>query len=376
MVSRERILESKTVIPFFGVSKQYANLRDELLTASDQVYSSGQVLDGKNTTLFEQEIARRCDRQYAVAVNSCTQGLIFAQQALFVKATKILIPTLSFVATINSVLLNGNEPVYCDTDHNGLIDLCSMSGTLDSLGIEGIMYPNLFGHTVDWDKFKLQTSFFNNDVLIVEDAAQSFGASYKGIPSGKLGDISVLSFDPTKNLNNYGSGGMLLTDDPDVYQYFLDLRDNGKRGSHHNAGTNSKMSESDCAQMLVKLKYFDQWQQRRNSIADYFTKELSAFVDIVLPGKDVVSAWSKFVMRLTERHALKSHLSNNGIESKMHYDKPLYDLPVGYNFIDYDQDLFIESASFSRECLSLPIYPELTDGEVEHIVTTVKQFYK
>lgn len=368
-------MENKDLIPFFGVKRQYADLRDQLLDATDRVYRSGQVLDGEYTNLFEQAIAARCNRQYAVAINSCTQGLIFAQQALFSKSSKILIPTLSFVATINSVILNGNEPIYCDTDHNGLIDLCAMPGALSELGIEGIMYPNLFGHVVDWDKFKLQTNFFNDNMIVIEDAAQSFGATYKGQPSGSLGDVSVLSFDPTKNLNNYGSGGMLLTDDRDLYQYFLDLRDNGKRGGHYTAGTNSKMSESDCAQMLVKLQHFDQWQQRRTEIAEYFTRELVSYVDVVGPGKDVASAWSKFVMRLSERHALKSHLHNNGIESKMHYNTPLYDVPVGYNFIDYEQDLFIESASFSRECLSLPIYPELTDSEVEHIVKTIKDFY-
>lgn len=156
-------MAEKDLIPFFGIKRQYQNLRDELLDATDRVYASGQVLDGHFTEEFERQIALRCGRRYAVAVNSCTQGLIFAQQLLFAENTKILIPTVSFVATINSVLLNGNEPVLCDVDDQALIDLESMDYALKGAGVGGIMYANLFGNTVDYDRFKLLTEFFNKN---------------------------------------------------------------------------------------------------------------------------------------------------------------------------------------------------------------------
>jgi dTDP-4-amino-4,6-dideoxygalactose transaminase len=362
-------------IPFTGLKRQYANLRNELLSATDRVYASGKVLDGNYTKEFERLIAARCHRRYAVAVNSCSQALIFAQQVLFQQDTKILIPTISFVATINGILLNGNSPVLCDTDSQGLIDLESLDYAIKGAGVQGIMYVNLFGNVVDWDRFKMTTDFFNNDLKIIEDAAQSFGASYKGIPSGSLGDISVLSFDPTKNLPNYGSGGMILTDDLNIANQLLDLRDNGKQGEHEMPGTNSKMSEADCAQMLIKLNYFDEWQRRRTEIANYYNMELANYVDIPKTTEGVTHAWHKYVIRVQDRNALKIHLARNSIETKVHYEFPLYEHPVGYAYINYAADLYREASAFCQECLSLPMYPELTDEEVERIVETVKGSY-
>jgi dTDP-4-amino-4,6-dideoxygalactose transaminase len=362
-----------SIIPFFGVDRQYKNLREEILEATDRVYSTGRVLDGHYTQEFELQIARRCNRAYALAVNSGTQGLIFAQQTVLRKPPyAILIPTVSFVATLNSVLMNGFIPVFCDVDYKGLLDLESYHYKLDE-SVGAVMYANLFGNCIDWNRFRIQTEFFNDDLIIIEDAAQSFGASYKGIPSGKMGDISVLSFDPTKNLNNYGSGGMILTDDLDYYNTCLGLRDNGKP-VHDAPGTNSKMSEADCAQMLVKLGHFDAWQRRRKEIANYYIDQLYQYVDILTPNEGVEHAWHKFVIRTNHRNSLMQRLSLDGIETKIHYENALYDLGVGFNYVDYSRDLYTETSSFTRECLSLPIYPELLDTEVEAVADSIKRY--
>jgi dTDP-4-amino-4,6-dideoxygalactose transaminase len=363
------------IISFFGVDRQYKNLREEILDITDRVYSTGKVLDGEYTKEFETRIARRCNRGYALAVNSGTQALIFAQQTIIKSPPySVLIPTISFAATINSVLMNGFTPVFCDVDYKGLIDLNSHEYKLDT-SVGAVMYANLFGNCIDYDRFRMQTEFFNDELIVIEDAAQSFGAYYKNIPSGKMGDISVLSFDPTKNLNNYGSGGMILTDDYEIYQTCLSLRDNGKM-IHDIPGTNSKMSEADCAQMLVKLNHFDSWQRRRSEIANYYIDQLYQYCDILIPNPDVTHAWSKFVLRTSNRNSLMHHLSLAGIEAKIHYATALYDLGVGFNYIDYSRDLYTETAAFTQECVSLPIYPELTDSEVETVTESIKQYIK
>jgi len=365
------------MIPFFGLDRQYANLREEILDVTDQVYKSGQVLNSEYTRKFEQAIAAKCNRSYALAVNSGTQGLIFAQQATLKNPPyTVLIPTVSYVATINSVLLNNFIPVFCDITNKGLIDLDSIDYKLDQ-EIGGIMYVNLFGNTVDWDRFQIQTQFFNNNMLIIEDAAQSFGASYKGVPSGKMGTVSVLSFDPTKNLANYGSGGMILTDDLNIYETCRGLRDNGKTGIlyHEYPGTNSKMSESDCAQLLVKLNYFDSWQRRRAEIAAYYTEELYQYVDFPVTTEGTTHAWSKYVIQTHSRTSLQAYLSYSKIETRIHYEDALYDFGVGFPYADYGKNFYSETSRFTRECLSLPIYPELSDGEVETIAQTVKNYF-
>lgn len=364
-------MEDADLIPFFGIRRQYAQLRNELLDASDHVYMSGRVLDGPHTINFENAIAERCNRQYAIAVNSCTQGLIFALSCL-TPLQDVIIPNLSFAATLNSVLMARHNPRFVDTDYKGLLDLSTVEYNTREENIGGIMYVNLFGNTVDYDKFRIVTEFFGEDLFIIEDAAQSFGAKYKDIPSGKMGHVSVLSFDPTKNLPNYGSGGMILTDDPQLADFFLDLRDNGKPSAHINPGTNSKMSESDCAQMLVKLKYFDAWQQRRTEIAEYYISRMYQYVDIILPNQHVTHAWHKFVIRIPERNLLQQHLKEHHVDTRIHYSTTLSDLDVPV----MSEGELRESHQFARDALSLPIYPELTDLEVEHIASTVTNYYK
>lgn len=347
------------MIPFFGLDRQYANLKEELVEASHNVLATGQVLDGPHTMQFEAKIAAKCHRKYAVSVNSCTQALVFAQQALNVRGN-VLIPTTSFVATLNSVLLANNNPRYGEIDITGLLEVKEYTD------VDAIMHVNLFGNMIDYASLKAK----NPNAKIIEDAAQSFGATFDGIPSGKMGDISVLSFDPTKNLPNYGSGGMLLTDDCNVYQTLLDLRDNGKTQAHMNAGTNSKMSEVDCAHMSIKLKYFSAWQARRKDIAAYYANNITADVITLLPDSKVDHAWHKYVVRTIHRDALRMYLQQCGVETKVHYNKALYDHAVS----PYKHVGFTVTEMHKATSLSLPIFPEMTDSEVESVVLAVNSF--
>jgi dTDP-4-amino-4,6-dideoxygalactose transaminase len=365
-------------IPFFGVDRQYNNLREEILDATDKVYSSGKTLDGPYTKQFERTIAKMTERKYACSVGSCTQALIFALRSIedFGAQHKVLIPAQSFVATVNAVLEAGYDPVFCDVDSStGLLDLNKIPVTADE--ISAIMYVNLFGNVLDQDRLiSYMEVFSERKIPVIEDAAQSFGAYYQGVPSGKLGDVSCLSFDPTKNLNNYGSGGMILTDDPAIWELVADMRDNGKANEHIASGTNSKMSEADCAQMLVKLKYFDDWQARRTKIAEYYTEELDGWVSIPTVDMNVEHAWSKYVIHSDSRSTLHIELGNAGVETRINYATPLHLQPVSYQFDfgRYDRTDILEGAEqFSRTCLSLPIYPELEDYEVEYVVDAVKQ---
>jgi dTDP-4-amino-4,6-dideoxygalactose transaminase len=370
-------------IPFFGVDRQYQSLREEILDATDKVYASGKMLDGKFTDQFEKSIAKLTERRYACSVGSCTQALIFALRAvdneyreLHNHRNKILIPAQSFIATVNAVLEAGFDPVFCDVDsRTGLLDINRIPVHADE--IAAIMYVNLFGNVLDQERLiSYMEMFSERKIPVIEDAAQSFGAYYRGVPSGKLGDVSCLSFDPTKNLNNYGSGGMILTDDPAIWELAADMRDNGKTNEHIQSGTNSKMSEADCAQMLVKLKYFDQWQARRKEIADYYTEELDGWVSIPPVDPNVEHAWSKYVIHHNSRSTLHIDLGEAGVETRITYSTPLHLQPVSfhYDFGQYDTSDVLEGAeNFSRTCLSLPIYPELEDYEVEYVVDAIKQ---
>lgn len=376
-------MEKPDLIPFINLKKQYLSIREQVLDTVDAVLSSGQVLDGQYVEMFEEAIARMTNRKYAVAVNSGSQALIFAIRALEENGklhnvrSKILIPSISFVATLNSVIETQNHPVFCDVDSEALMDMSSLPNPIGYQGarehrIDAVMYVNIFGNVIDYDKLYTNVKFFGGDEIpIIEDAAQSLGAKYKGIPSGKLGDISILSFDPTKNLPNYGSGGMILTDDVRYYTSLRDLRDNGKYDGFARSGTNSKMSELDAAIMLVKLEHFTRWQRRRSDIASYYTQELKDYIIAPKITQDCEPSWHKYVIKLLNRSNLKSHLLQHNIETKIHYETPLFDYPLGFNYADFSTN-YGNATAFSKSCLSLPIYAELSDYDVERIVNGVK----
>lgn len=361
-------------IPFFGVDRQYRNLREEILDVTDGVYRTGIVLDGPHATDFERTIAKMTERRYAVAVNSGTQALIFALRCMEDNRNKVLIPSVSFIATVNSVLEAGFDPVFCDVDPvTGLIDFNKVPVHVDELA--AVVYVNLYGNIVDYDRLKSYKAVWDTyGVPVIEDAAQSFGAYYRGYPSGKLGDISVLSFDPTKNLNNYGSGGMVLTDDVDVYDAVIDFHNNGKYSNHSVPGTNSRMSEADCAQMMVKLRHFDGWQQRRQEIADYYTEQLSDISGLrLIPVESHVEhSWHRFAFHVQNRTSFQTQMGHAGVETRVHYHKPLHLEPVSFiHTVNYNLGIIPGAEDFCKTTVSIPIYPELMDAEVEHIVDSV-----
>lgn len=361
-------------IPFFGVDRQYANLREEILSVTDAVYRSGWVLDGENTLDFEQAIERLTERKYAITVNSGTQALVFALRSIKDNRNKVLIPAVSFVATLNAVLEAGFDPVFCDVDPwTGLIDFNKIPVPVDELA--AVMYVNLYGNVIDYNKLLSYKALWDEyGIPVIEDAAQSFGAYYRGVPSGKLGDISVLSFDPTKNLNNYGSGGMVLTDDPEIFEAVNDYKDNGKGNMHSVPGTNSKMSEADCAQMLVKLKYFDQWQTRRKEIANHYTQELSGVAGIRIPpvDADVEHSWHKYAIHVENRLKFQTRMTVVNVDTKVHYSKPLHLEPVSFIYaVENNLGVMYNAEEFCKSTISLPIYPEMSDAEVEYVVDSV-----
>jgi len=363
-------------IPFFGIDRQYANLREEVLSVTDTVYTSGRVLDGEYTNQFEKTIAKMTERKYAISVNSGTQALIFALRSIKSSRNKVLIPAVSFVATLNAVIEAGFDPVFCDVDSTtGLIDFNKISVPIEELA--AVMYVNLYGNVINYNKLLAYKTIWDQwGVPIIEDAAQSFGAYYCGVPSGKLGDISVLSFDPTKNLNNYGSGGMILTDDPEIFEAVNDYKDNGKGNTHSASGTNSKMSEADCAQMLVKLRYFDQWQARRRVIAEYYTRELNGIAGIrILPVEDHVEhSWHKYAIHIENRSEFKYNMLDRGVQTKIHYTNPLHLEHVSFIYaVGNNTGVLYNAEEFCKSTVSLPIYPELTDPEVQWVVDSIHQ---
>lgn len=345
------------MIKFFNVDKQYQQDREVYLDLADRVYSSGQVINGEYCRKLENSLKTRTGRKHCVLTASCTDALAYVGGGLLTsKRNVVLFPELSFPATDNGFSREPRQStvtkIYVQTDHSGNLDLDRLDQTLQSFDDfyrVVVVWVNLFGHTVDFDRLTAIKIRYPN-IDLVEDAAQSFGASWNDIPSGSIGIASCLSFDPTKNLNAFGLGGAMLTDRRNLADW-VDLHRRPHTNQWVNHGHNSQINELDAATVWWKLENrFDQWQKRRTDIANYYISNLN--VACVVPQENCTSAWHKFVIRHNNRDKLKDLLAECGIETKIHYPKTL----------QHSQN------SFTRECLSLPIYPELSDSEVEHIV--------
>ena len=362
-----KITSSGLTIPFTGIKKQYNTIRNEILDATDEVLRSGQLMNGNYTAEFENWLARRNHVKYAVTCHSGTQALEiiaeFGRQYVHPSPNppRALIPSLTYVATANAFARAGYEIVLLDTDFYGMANYekvdCNVSYQMVvQIGLYGIAIPDRPLKGTDAS-------------TIIEDGAQH----WLGNNSHRTGWATAISFDPMKNLGNYGNGGAVVTDNVNLLEFARGWRDNGKP-NYDLAGTNSRMSEVDCAQLLVKTRYIDAWQKRRSVIVRYWMDRLkgSGMRSLIDETNYSTHAYHKFVIETDSRDRLQQYLKLHKIETRVHYEQPLHELPA------YEKcsgpDILSGASALSRRCLSLPLYPELTDLEVEYVIDQVLSF--
>ena len=354
-------------IPFTGLQRQYNNLRTEILDATDQVLQSGQLMNGPWTQKFENWLAVRNGVKNAVTCHSGTQALeIIAEYwrglELSNKPPRVLIPSLTFVATANAFMRAGWDIYFVDVDVNGLIDTDKIPQGLD---YQAIVLVGLYGAAVSHaHSVKAWTQWVHSNVTVIEDAAQH----WLGNNGLRIGDGSAISFDPMKNLACYGNGGAVITDNYDLAD-FARAWGNHNKGNYkaERGGSNSRMSELDCAHMMAKTQYIDQWQARRRKIAAYMCErfENTSIRCLINEHNEHNHAFHKFVIDVDQRNRLQEKLWNASIDTRIHYEHPLHDNPVLRQFPG--PTMLSVATALSQRVLSLPIYPELTDLEVEYI---------
>jgi dTDP-4-amino-4,6-dideoxygalactose transaminase len=357
-------------IPFIGLQKQYHNLRQEILDATDQVLRSGQVMNGNWTAEFENWLAKKNKVKYAVTCHSGTQALeIIASYCRSYyddldPSPCVLIPAMTYPATANAFIKSGWTPHIVDVDRYGIMNLHNVSAeqlkrsVVCAVGLFGAYFPHARFAT---DKYTPG---------LIEDAAQHWLSAN----CQRIGAAAAISFDPTKNLGNFGNGGAVLTSNTVMAQYARNWRDNGK--TEHwdvpDQATNSRMSEVDCAQMMVKTRYIDQWQRRRRDIAKYWMERLqNSPVRCLIDSTNVDQhCFHKFVIDVDRRDQVQGSMNIRRVETRIHYEKPLQEMRA---YAQYPApDLLSSSSALCRRVLSLPIYPELTDLEVEYIIDQLR----
>lgn len=378
-------------VPLFDMTRQYESLRSEILEAVDSVFRSGRLIMGENVKKFEEEMASYLGVKHTIGVANGSDALYIAVRSLGIGSGDFVITTaFTFFATVSCITRNGATPIFVDIEEKTFnIDLDEVENMLRSHPnrerIKAIIPVHLFGRTVDLERLERIKKEYN--VKIVEDCAQSVGSTWQFSDgtvrkSGSVGDVSILSFFPTKNLGAHGDAGMILTNDDQIAEFCRIFRVHGARVKyfHELEGVNSRLDEVQAAILRVKLKRLDQYHQRRIEIAKLYNElfEKYGLLDrIVCPPltKGFECVFHQYVIRVKDGHRdrLKSYLAARGVETAIYY-------PLGMHrqkcFAHLPPTTLEKTDKACSEVLALPMFPELREDEIEYVVKCIKDYYE
>ena len=367
-------------VPLLDLKAQYAAIQDELHAAVERVMSSQQFILGPDVSKLEDEVARYSQTRYAVGCASGSDALLLALMALGIHAGDEVVTTpYSFFATASSITRLGARPVFVDIEprtYNIAPDRLEAAITPHT---RAIMPVHLFGQCADMGVVtKIGERY---EIPVVEDAAQSIGAEDRGRRAGSIGTIGCFSFYPSKNLGGAGDGGMLTTSDDALAERLRILRVHGSKISYHHSmiGINSRLDSIQAAVLRVKLLYLDGWLDARRKKAERYNRlfENAGLTDrVILPAArgDVRHTFNQYVIRVGQhRDALARHLKENKIGTNIYYPVPLH-MQECFRYLGYKEGDFPEAEAAARETLALPIYPELSAEQQQHVVAAIHNF--
>lgn len=369
-------------VPLLDLKAQNLALKKEIYQAIDRVFESQQFILGPDVGLFEAEVAEYLGVQHAMGVSSGTDALLIALMALDIgPGDEVITTPYSFFATAGSIARLGAVPKF--------VDICPLTYNIDPKGIErvvnkktkAIMPVHLFGQSADMKMIKEIADSIN--VPIVEDTAQAIGSKYGESKVGSIGSFGCFSFFPSKNLGCFGDAGLLTTNDNDLYQKSLSIRNHGmmpqKRYYHQLVGGNFRIDTLQAAVLRAKLPLLDDWILSRRKNAELYHQLLSPLKEfgLVLPEESsgVFHTYNQFVVRMPRRDAFLDFAKTNEIGVMVYYPLPLHMQPC-FHELGYRVGDFPNSEKAALETVALPVYPELSQGSLEEVVENIFRFIK
>jgi len=374
--------EPAAVIPCFDLTRQNAALKEELLRIISGIVDKGQFILGENVAELEKEIAELCGVRFGIGVGNCSDALYLALLACGIgPGDEVITTPFTFIATACAIARTGAKPVFCDIDPETYNIDPQKIETLITERTRALLPVHLYGQPAEMDE--IQAVARRHNLYVIEDAAQALGASYKRRPVGSLGDVACISFFPTKNLGAFGDGGMVVTDNAEIAERVRMLRVHGakKKYYHETLGCNSRLDEIQAAILRVKLKHLPEWTARRRELAQEYGRffhaaGLASEGLLYLPREktNCRHVYHQYTIRARHRDRLQQHLTGKGIGTTVYYPLPLHLQPAFAGF-GYRVGDFPEAERAAREVLSLPMFPELTAGEVERVVAAARDFF-
>ena len=386
-----------TNVPLLDLKAQYAQIRADVMPIIEEVCASQRFILGEHVLALEAEVAAYCASAAGVGVSSGTDALLLALMALGVGAgDEIITSPFTFFATAGTIARLGARPVFCDIDPvsfnlspqavSDFIDQhCRVQGSqllnrATGGRIKGLMPVHLYGQSADMDPLMAVAKHYN--LKVIEDAAQAIGTEYHGVRVGSIGDIGCFSFFPSKNLGAFGDAGLCTTNDAELAESMRVLRVHGGKPKYFHAviGGNFRIDELQAAVLRVKLKYLDGWTAARQRNAAYYTAAFAAAngaKHLITPQATVKGRhiFNQYVVRVQNRDALKDHLTAQGIGTEIYYPVPLH-LQKCFAYLKHAPGDFPQSERAAADTLALPIYPELTQTQLDHVVASVAAFYR
>jgi dTDP-4-amino-4,6-dideoxygalactose transaminase len=363
-------------VPQLDLTAQYAAIGAEIRTAIERVLASQHFILGSEGAAFEQEIAQLCGVTHGVGVASGTDALILALRACGVQAgDEVVIPPFTFVATGSAVSALGAKPVFADIRPDTYnIDPWDLARRVTKK-TKAIIAVHLYGLACDMDTI-LNFARAHN-LRVIEDNAQSIGASYKGRRTGSLGDAACMSFYPTKNLGAYGDAGMVVTNSDEAAAKLRTLRNHGQSAKYVSSepGWNSRLDELQAGILRVKLRHLPEWQRARQAHAAAFTKLLLGIPGVMPPliPEGYEHVFHQYTIRVERRDALMKYLSERKIGCSVYYPVPLHLQPL-YASLGHKAGDFPHAERAAQEVLSLPMFPELRPEQVTRVAESVAEF--
>ena len=365
-------------IPFFLTKPQYLTIKDELNAAVQRVLDTSFFVLGQELTAFEAAWADYLGVARAVGVGSGTEAIHLALRALDIgPGDEVLTVSHTAVATTVAISSTGATPVFVDIDpHTYMMDCTDLERHITPHS-KAIVPVHLYGHPADMGRILPLAE--HHGLVVVEDAAQAHGAAYRGHRCGTLGAAGAFSFYPTKNLGAYGDGGAVVTDDTVLAARLVLLRNYGWSERYYSSikGYNSRLDELQAAVLGAKLPYLDSWNARRRRLAALYTAALAGDAGASAIQVPTEAAWAAhtyhlYVVRVPERDRVQAGLRERGIATQVHYPVPVH-LQEAYRDLGYVPGSLPHTEQAAAEILSLPLYPELTDDDVQYVAAALRE---
>ena len=362
-------------VPLVDLKAQYATIKPEIDAAMERIVCNTSFILGKEVADFEAAFAAFCGVDHCIGTGSGTSAIHLALRAAGVgPGDEVITVSHTFIATAEAVWMAGATPVFVDIDPDTyLMDAVKVESAITPR-TKAILPVHLYGQMCDMDRIMMLAR--RHSLIVIEDAAQAHGASYGGQRAGSVGRMACFSFYPGKNLGAYGDAGAVVTEDTTLAHRVRMLRDHGRKSKyeHETLGFGERIDALQAAILAVKLPHLEGWNAARRAHAAQYN-DLLADTKVRTPFEMLGSepVYHLYVVRARQRDALLAHLKEHGVDAGIHYPLPLH-LQPAFGYLGYKAGDFPHTERAAQDILSLPMYPELTEEQIDYVVETVKSF--